>query len=258
MTDLHNGADAVIPKYLLIERTIRQEIADGILKPHDRLASETELSERFNASRMTARKAVDQLVRDGLVHRRPGMGTFLTGVKIQHRLSTQISFSAAMDALGLSHSTRVLDARPTIADALVSHKLGIDPGETVVKIRRLRVVEGEAAAIHTMYLPIGYAAILEEDLRGSLTDLMRLHEAKVDEAQDLVEAAVATTEEAQLLGIEPKAPLLRITGVGRSGAGRILRYTEATYRGDRFRFSVDTSQPTALQMEFRGPAAPIA
>lgn len=247
-TELDQGSP--IPLYLQIEQRIGRAVHVGDLAPMSRVSSELELASIFGVSRMTARKAVDRLVAEGLLFRRQGKGTFVAQPKIAHGLSTQLSFSQAMTSLGLALSTRVLQQGMTPAPAEVANALKMAPGTSTVYIRRLRVVEGEPAAVHTSYLPGGYGAILNLDLQGSLKSAMANVGARVEHSVDTVEAVLASPDEAAVLGIEAGAPLLMIEGVA-FGAGAPVRYTKALYRGDRFRFSVDTSQPADLRVEVK-------
>jgi len=242
--------ESPIPLYLQIEQRIRRAITLGDLAPMSRVSSELELASIFGVSRMTARKAIDRLVAEGLLFRRQGKGTFVAQPKIAHGLSTQLSFGAAMTGLGLVLSTTVLQHGMSPAPAEVASALGIVPGGSTVYIRRLRIVETEPAAIHTSYLPGGFGAILDADLRGSLTSAMADVGARVDNSRDSVEAVLASADEAEVLGVETGSPLLMIEGVA-FAAGTPVRYTKALYRGDRFKFSVDTSQPADLRVEIK-------
>jgi len=242
--------ESPIPLYLQIEQRIARSVHVGDLAPMTRVSSELELASMFGVSRMTARKAVDRLVAEGLLFRRQGKGTFVAQPKIAHGLSTQLSFGQAMIGLGLDVSTTVLQQGMAPAPADIARALGIAPGGSTVYIRRLRTVEGEPAAIHTSYLPGGYGAILDDDLRGSLTTAMAAVGAGVEHSRDTVEAVVASPEEANILHVQTGSPLLMIEGVA-FAASAPVRYTKALYRGDRFKFSVDTSQPADLRVEVK-------
>ncbi len=240
-----------IPLYIQIEEELRNRIRNQELRSLDQVPSESELSERFDVSRMTARKALDRLVGDGLLFRQPGKGTFVAPPKIAHGPSQQLSFSVAMDALGLRHETRVLDAGLAVPPDGIAQELAIPTAARVVFMRRLRLVEGTQAAIHTSYLPARYAGVLEGDLTGSLTELMVGVGARVTESRDQLEAVIATGEDAKVLGVHAGHPLVLITGVAYSSAREPLRYSEALYRGDRFRFSVDPARSPELRIEVR-------
>lgn len=245
------NSQSPVPLYLQIEAAIRDSIDSGELAPLDRVMSETELSDHFGVSRMTARKAVDRLVAEGLLFRQPGKGTFVAKAKIAHGLSTHLSFSAAMDRTGHSHDTRVLQATMVAAPAHVARPLQLLEGDEVVFLRRLRLVDAEPAALHVAYLPSEYQEILGMDLTSSLTQLMSRVGVGVAHARDKVEAVVADTESAQVLGISPGAPLLLIEGVALTTSMKPVRFTEGLYRGDRFRFSLDTTQPADLTPEMK-------
>lgn len=228
-----------IPLYLQIEQELLASIDSGKWKPYEQMLSEPELAQHFGVSRMTARKAVDRLASEGIIFRKPGKGTFVAPPKISHGFTTQTSFSAAMDELGLRHTTQVIEASINPAPAAVAAALQVAPGTPTVLIERLRLVDDEPAALHSTYLPARFARILEEDLTGSLTALFRKIGAPIVSAQDAIEAVVATGDEARLLQAKRGTPLLRLVGVGLSASGEPLRHTDALYRGDRFRFEVD-------------------
>jgi GntR family transcriptional regulator len=241
-----------IPLYLQIEQDLAEMIHTGELKPYAQVPSEAELSTRYQVSRMTGRKALDRLVHQGELFRQVGKGTFVAPPKISHRFSTALSFSAAMDALGLDHGTKVLDAELIPASPEVADALGLAPSSPVVYIRRLRLVEDEPAALHLAYLPARFEAILSENLERSLTMSMIKVGARLVTTRDTVSAVNANSEEAALLDVPRGAALIRQEGVGFSSAGEALRYTEGLFRADRFRFRVgDTNGSSELKPELK-------
>ena len=241
--------DSPIPLYLQIEAELRGLVQSGELGPMARVPSENELSERFGVSRMTARKALDRLVADGVLFRQPGKGTFVAQPKIAHGPSELLSFSAAMDAQGVRHSTRVLDAGMVPAPGAIARDLRTGPGSPVVLVWRLRLIDDQPAAIHRSYIPARFAGILQGDLRGSLTQLMMGAGARVVHTNDTIEAVLASPEDAHLLAVRAGSPLVLISGVAYSLDMEPLRSTQALYRGDRFRFRIDTTGAPDLRVE---------
>ena len=242
-----------VPLYLQIEQELRGAMQAGDLGALAQVPSEAELAERFSVSRMTARKALDRLVGEGLLFRQPGKGTFVAPPKIAHGPSQQLSFSAAMREMALPHATKVLEAGLIRAPSTIAEALGVGRGGSVVYMRRLRYVSDEPAAIHAAYLPSRFSMLLQEDLTGSLTELMEAIGARVAETHDTVEAVTATGDEAQLLAVRSGSPLVLIRGVAYSAAEQPVRYTDALYRGDRFRFIVDRSGPPDLRLQLKPP-----
>jgi GntR family transcriptional regulator len=240
-----------VPLYIQIDEELRGQIQSGELGPLAQVPSETDLAEHFRVSRMTARKALDRLVADGMLFRQPGKGTFVAPAKIAHGASQGLSFSAAMQEQGLRCETRVLEAEIVGAPSNVARALSLSSGAQAIFLRRLRIVDGEPAAIHLSYMPARLAALLEADLTGSLSDLMAHVGARVERSEDSVEAVLATGEEARLLDVRPGSPLVLIRGVAYSAGREPIRYTEALYPGARWQFSLQVSGAADLRPELK-------
>lgn len=238
-----------VPFFLQIEEAIRARIESGTYVPSQRVQSEVELSHQFGVSRMTARKALDRLVAEGVLFRRPGKGTFVAIPRLAHPASSLTSFSAAVTASGRRVTTRVLRAGLEQSVPRVTRQLGIAPGELVVHVSRLRMVDDEPVAIHTTDLSQRFAGLLSRDLAQSLTTAMEAEGAGVVSSRDTLEAIRANTETAHMLGVPPGAPLMRMESTGFSSNGDPVRVTEAVYRGDRVRFTMDVRSSGDLRVE---------
>jgi GntR family transcriptional regulator len=238
-----------VPLYRQIEQELLSLIRAGKLQTLAQIPSEFDLCGRYGVSRMTARKALDRLVSDGILFRQPGKGTFVAPPKIPHRASTQLSFSAAIEALGLRVETKVLEAALVPAGATAAGALNVPEGALIVFIRRLRVIEAQPAAIHTAYLPSRFEDLLRQDLTRSLTQLAAEIVAPLAHSQDTIEVVSAGHHDASLLDVPPDSPLIRHQGIGFSVTSEPLRYTEGLYRSDRFRFTIDTVRPADLKPE---------
>ena len=156
-----------------------------------------------------------------------------------------------MNAQGVRHSTEVLDAGTVPAPTNIARDLRLASGAQVVLVRRLRLIDDAPAAIHLSYVPIRYAAILQGDLTGSMTNLMIAAGARVAYTNDTIESVLARGETAHLLHVSSGAALVFINGVAFSQDMEPLRHSEALYRGDRFRFRVDTTGTHDLRMEHK-------
>lgn len=243
--------DSPVPLYLQIEEELRGLIQSGDLRPLSKVPSENQLADQFGVSRMTARKALDRLVAEDVMFRRPGKGTFVGQPKIAYGPTQLLSFSAAMKAQGVRQSTKVLDAGTLRAPRNIARAFDLPIGAKVILIRRLRLVEGKPAVIHTAFIPAQYAGILQGDLTGSLTELMISVGARVVHTNDSVESVLATGEIARLLHVRAGSPLVRISGTAYSQEMEPVRHSEGIYRGDRFRFRVDTRGGDAVLPDIR-------
>jgi GntR family transcriptional regulator len=244
-----------VPLYIQIDEELRGQIESGELGPLAQVPSETDLAERFGVSRMTARKALDRLVGDGMLFRQPGKGTFVAPTKLAHGASQGLSFSAAMRGQGLRCETRVLEAEVVRAPSNVARALALPAGSQAIFLRRLRIVDGEPVAIHLSYLPGRLSALLELDLSGSLAEAMASIGARVERSEDRVEAVLATGEEARLLSVREGSPLVFIRGTAYSAANEPIRYSEALYPGGRWQFSLQVTREADLRPELKADPA---
>lgn len=239
--------DSPIPLFLQIEEELRGLISSGELPSLSMLPSENEFTDQFGVSRMTVRKALDRLVGEGVLFRRPGKGTFVAPPRIEHQPSQALSFSGLMTEHGLQSATLILESGMAPVPAHVGKMLRVAPGDRAVFLRRLRFVEGEPAAIHQSYLPNRWAAVLGHDLSGSLTSILKSLGAYVSEVHDTLEAVAASKYDAHLLKTREGAPLVHIAGLATGPDGEPVRYSEALYRGDRFAFKVDNLRSATVR-----------
>ncbi|NLG69399.1 MAG: GntR family transcriptional regulator [Firmicutes bacterium] len=232
---------SAVPIYQQLEDYIRDHIESGQLKPGDRLPSETELSKRYRISRMTVRKALERLEFSGYLERYPGKGTFVAAPKIPQKVSMLHGFHNKMAALGLTVTSTVLDVKATEAGLIVERRLGLQTGEKVYQVARLRSVEGLPVAIQIAHIPVRLCPDLtNHDLSGSLTALMaEKYGLRIRRFAAEMEPTVATADEARLFRVSLGVPLLKVMSVAFAERDLPVRYSIGWYRGDRLRFIVE-------------------
>ena len=137
--------------YRQIEEELREQILNGVFKPHDLLPSDNELTKVYNVSRMTVRKALARLEYEGLVYRQPGRGTFVAKQKIEQAISPMIGFNEKMKREGHQTRTKLLDSSILDVDGFepCCRALGLTAGAKVCRLQRLRYVDDEPAVIQT-------------------------------------------------------------------------------------------------------------
>jgi GntR family transcriptional regulator len=225
------------PRYVVIEEHLRELVAAG--EPGDPLPSDSELCERFNVSRMTARQAVLRLVNEGAIYRVPGSGSFIADRHIHRGMNRLLSFTEDMTARGRVVTSRVLNAglRAGAADEL--RALHLTPADRVVAVTRVRLADGIPLALERAVLPPTSAPILQADLAtSSMHELVRELGREPTKARGSLTAVTATPLEAELLAVKVGAGLLveRRTILDQQGAP--MEYTETSYVGERYLFDV--------------------
>lgn len=215
------------------------------LEPGDALPSERRLVDELGVSRPTLRQAVDGLVAEGLLERRHGSGTYVAEPRIAVPL-TMTSFTEDMIRRGMKPGGRVLSFRTETAGARIGRRLALPPTEEVFTIRRLRLADGAAMAIETLYLPRALMPGLRRDvLEGrSFYDLLRGAGIVIASGTETIEPTVTTPEEAAELDVPVHTPAFLFERVTRDEDGRPLEYVRSLYRGDRYRLELDLRPPS--------------
>ena len=139
-------------KYEVIKNEIKEQIEDNILKPNQVIASENEMCRHYDVSRVTVRKAIDELCAEGILYRIKGKGCFVRELKDQKR-SHIYSFTEAVKNEGKTPSKKQLSLKTMNADAYLAEKLQITEGDEVYEIRSLYYADGVPYSLNTAVLP---------------------------------------------------------------------------------------------------------
>lgn len=225
------------PRYQQLYRHLSAAIASGRLAPESQLPTERDLADLAEVSRVTVRKAVSQLVADGLIEQRRGAGSFVraNGPRLEQSLSSLISFTENMLARGRTSSSEVLRQglfQPTPDEQVT---LGIASGGRVARVERLRSADGVPMAIERSSLP---EDILPDPalVRTSLYDLLRAEGRAPTRAIQRVTAINLGPQEARLLNMAQGAAALRIDRTAFRPNGRPIEFTRGLYRSDIYDF----------------------
>lgn len=224
--------DSPVPLYHQVAEHLRDLIASGKLAAGEHLPNEIDLAQSFTLSRPTMRQALDELVRDGLITRRRGIGTVVTPQ--QFRRSAQLtSVFDDLVAAGRKPATEVLSVRIEDGPHDVAATFGLPNGEHLVALERLRSADGEPLVLMRNWLPIRYAFLLQTDLSATgLYQLMRERGDVPASARKSISACSAPQRPAELLEVRRGSPLLRVRHVGFDSSGRVLEVGDHLYRGD--------------------------
>ena len=226
------------PAYRKIQHALQKRIEARELQPGDTVPSERELARSFAVSLMTARHALAELEREGLVDRRRGSGTFVAPPKIHfNRLA---SFTEQMASRGLPARSRVLCAS-IVEDHEAAAHLALPAHSKLVKVERLRQAGDQPFAVENCYLSAEeFGDVLDSPLeRRSLFGMLE-HDfgLKIAYADEEIDATPASGRTAELLSIHHGAPVLRIRQAIYSTRGNAIVYVIGFYRSDRHTLSI--------------------
>ena len=225
--------------YTKVEETIAAEIADGEYGPGDQLPTEDELLQRFEVSRITVRRAIQNLVQRGLLEIRRGRGTFVLEPRIEAELTKLSGFVEDMNAAGRKASARVLSQSVVSATALIAERLRLGRGTRVMRIERVRLADGQPVSFDQTFLPLALGRkIVRNDLRTHpiFTLLEEKYGVSLLEADYALEAVAASKVVSEALQVTVGTPIFQIERTSRTTNYEPIDYEVLSYRGDLVRF----------------------
>lgn len=249
-----------VPLYYQLVEHLRARIRSGDLKPGEKLSSEVELGKRAGISRMTVRQALIYLSREGVLEIKPGVGAFVAEPKLAHDALRLLGFTEEMMARGGTVESEVLEHALVDCPPYAAAGLDLSAGEPVVKIVRVRMVDEVPLLLETSVVPAALCPGLEEEdlAERALYELLeRRYGLRLEHARQAFEARAASELEQRLFGVEPGTANILLEGVSYAEQGLPVEYFSAIYRGDRFRFTMDSRRRSTPHEEYGTPRVSI-
>lgn len=230
--------------YIKIRDELIRLIEDHVYRVGDTLPSDEELAETFGVSRPTVSRAIQMLVDEGRLEKRPYRGTTVCPPKIEQGFTAVLrSFDTEMRSSGRIPCTRVLIAHVARASGEVALKMEIERGSDIFKLVRLRYADDRPNVLVTSYIPFDlYPTIVSVDFTcDSLYDFFESCGKPVTQAHRRLDLLRADRAFASVLDVAEFDPLYRFSSVVRTQTDRVAEYAVAVYRGDSNAFEFDTA-----------------
>ncbi len=247
---------SAVPIHVQLRKIILDMVTDGDVKPGDRLYSEAELCRKFDISRMTVRKVIDDLAKEGYLYRVAGKGTFVAKPKIVEKLAYLVTFTEDMLNRGMCPGCRVLERKAESPPPKIAEYLDLHKEERVIRVKRLLLADEEPICLQEAYLPWrlfrGFMKVSEEEiLHRDMCDILNtfiIH--PVAWARQTLEAVTLQKEEAGFLRVPSNAPGLLCERITYDEAERPIEYITFLYRSDRYKFMVGLITPNHRSRSF--------
>ncbi|MEM5583816.1 MULTISPECIES: GntR family transcriptional regulator [unclassified Roseibium] len=232
------------PRYIQLANWIRHLISDSYWVGGDALPPERELALTTGLSRITIRKALELLSKEGLLQQRQGSGTYVHSpeMRIEQPLSALSSFSNDMESIGRTPSVKWITRDIRFPSPTESMILGMSPDEKILRLHRLRLAEGQPLAIELAVVPVSIIPELDQ-IGNSLYDALKAVNCMPEKALQRMRACCVPRFEAEHLNCAEGDPVLYIERVSHLGTGKAVEYTRSYYRGDRYDFLVELNVP---------------
>ncbi len=238
MQEQHLEKKSQSPLYQQLMSRLKNDIMAGAYPPGARIPSEQVLCDLYGVSRVTVRKAMLDLVQEGLLVRRQGKGTFVAQERIQRNLQQITSFSDACRRNGHTAGAQLVSAECAEASADDAEKLGIQPGDRVIEIIRLRLCDGEPVMLEINRYPAAYDFLLEETAETSLYETLVRRGCIPSSAVHDISMGHATPAAARHLGCQPGDALLLLDEQVFNQHGEPLHLSRQWIRGDKYTFRI--------------------
>ena len=227
------------PLYRQVTAAIRDAITGRQLRPNDALPPERELAELFGVSRITVRKAIRELVGEGVLDTQHGSGTFVRA-KVEKNFAQLNSFSEEMKSRGLVPSSRWLSRSSGNVRPEEALTLRASPGTPVYRFKRVRLADDEPMSIEQTTILASCLASADE-VEHSLYAALRKTGNHPVRALQRLSALLLNEEQASMLGAAAGAAGLLVERVGFNADGVAIEYSQSFYRGDTYDFVAELS-----------------
>jgi len=226
------------PLYQQLMLRLKNDVMAGVYPAGARIPSEQELCDTYGVSRVTVRKAILDLVQEGLLVRRQGKGTFVADERIQRNLQHITSFSEACRQMGHSAGAKLISVERTAATDEDAERLHMAPGGQVVEICRLRLCDGEPVMLEINRFPAEYGFLLQEAACESLYELLASHGVIPASAVHDISLGYATPFVSRHLGTAQGDALLLLDELVLDQHGGPLHLSRQWIRGDKYTFRI--------------------
>ena len=233
--------DLYVPLYHQLKEILLDAIRSGKLKPGDRLPAEDQVAASYGVSVITVRRTLSDLASAGYLRRERGRGTFVSRPPVALGPRELTSFTDEMSRRDLSSSSVVLEQSVISADTALAQELRIAEGDPVLRLRRLRLADGEPMGLQTAHIPAALTPGVENrDLTGSLYAVLEKDFGLVAvRAREIHSATVITGSDAGALRLPEGSLGLAARRWTYLADERPFEFVTSIMRGDRYEIVLD-------------------
>jgi len=226
-----------VPLYFQVSTRLEEAIRTGAIPTGARLENEISISEQLGLSRPTIRRAIQELVDKGLLVRRRGVGTQV----VQGAVTREVELTSLYEDLKTAHhepGTLVLTHETIPASEEVAAALGMEVGERVLHLRRVRSTDGVPVAVLENFLPRSAAEVTTGQLEeNGLYQILRARGITIRVAKQRIGARRTEDDESVLLDVEDGSPVLTMERISFDDSGTAVELGHHCYRPDMYSFA---------------------
>ena len=236
--------DVPTPLYFRLYSLLKNAILDGTIGNGEQMPTEQQLAETFKVSRITAKRAMDELAAEDMVQRRRGKGTHVTyEYSPQPVKAPLVGMLQEIESMARHSEVKVLDCKKLTPPAIVKDALAMEDKDKALHLVRVRSRDGQPFGYYTSWTSgLGKPVSKRDLLKSPRLEIFRKQGLKITHVTQTISAVAATAEQADHLQTEVGAPLIsliRHSFETRKGREHMVDYLHAFYHPDRFQYQMD-------------------
>ncbi|MFP4977026.1 UTRA domain-containing protein [Paenibacillus sp. CN-4] len=233
------------PLYMQLKQIIKEDIQKGVYQPGQKLPPEAEIGSTYGVSRITVRRAISDLVEEGVLHSQQGKGSYVRESKEKRELIYVGSFSDLTTASGKTPSVQILSNRIISADEKLAETFHIKPGDPVLKLQRLLFIDNQPFIIEVSYFHLGLMPEIEKFIGESLSTyqiMKNRYDIEPAYSEKTLEMILAGEYECSLFHCDRGTPLYQLDKVSYDNQDRPLHYSQSIYMASKVIFTINTGK----------------
>ncbi|PKR86394.1 GntR family transcriptional regulator [Heyndrickxia camelliae] len=237
------NSSSSLPLYFQLKQNIKEAIDSNVYKPGKKIPNETELCEHYGVSRITVRRALQELVDEGLLERKQGKGTFVSATKITRELITVDGFTDYIKRIGKNPSTRIILSEEVPATKVEAEKLNVKEGSPLLKLVRVMGIEEQPLVIDVAHYSLERFPDLPSFVykyKSTYDVLKNIYGVVNGSSEKILTVSFATMEEANYLECESGEPLFNIDKILWDSNGSPIHISNYKIPTARAAFSITT------------------
>ncbi|WP_010277928.1 GntR family transcriptional regulator [Paenibacillus senegalensis] len=240
---LNNASDK--PLYLQLKQIIMDDIKSGKYQAGEKLPPENELCEQYGVSRITARRAIMDLVDEGILHRKQGKGTFVKDWKVKREIISVGGFSELTTASGKLPSSQILSTNLIEADEKLAEIFSMTDDKRLLRLHRLLYIDNEPFIIETSYYPLASFPDLEQHISESPSTygiLKNRYGIEITRSDKLLDVVLASNEAVELFRCDVGIPLYAIERTSYDQKERPVHYSYSLLMTSKVKFVINAKR----------------
>jgi GntR family transcriptional regulator len=238
------------PLYYQLYSLLKHDILNGTLKNGSQIPTEPELSKLFNISRITTKRALNELAAEGLVTRQRAKGTHVTHEYTPKPVKAPlIGMLQEIESMARHSEAKILEVIETIPPSDICKELGLASNDTALKMTRVRIRDNEPFAYYTSWSLGLKHSIDEKSLRSTpRLEVFRQNGVQISHVKQILTATAATPEVAAELQVETGFPLLKLVRRSFDKDEKLVDFLQCLYHPDLTPEQTDTSVQNSKQL----------